>query len=123
MVLHTKHIRGVGRGKEIGFPTANLSFDRDIILEDGIYAVWVVINNKTYKGALHYGPIPTFNQKEKTMEVHLLDITDETFPYTEGADIEIDIVEHIRDIKNFIDPADLTEQIARDVEKVQMILK
>ncbi len=122
MVFQSSHIRGIGRGTEIGFPTINLTVPKDLLLEDGIYATWVVINGKTYKGALHYGPIPTFNQKNKTMEVHLIDITNDTFPATDGKIIEIDIVERIRDIKRFLESEDLTEAIARDVEKVKTIL-
>ncbi len=123
MLFQSKHIRGVGRGKEIGFPTMNLFVPRDLELESGIYAVWVMVDEKPYKGALHYGPIPTFNQKENTMEVHLLEVTDDNFPDTENAKIEIDIVKKLREIKNFIDPADLTEQIAIDIERVNILLK
>ncbi len=123
MVFQSKHISGIGRGKEIGFPTMNLAVVEDIILEDGIYAAWIMINDKPYKGALHYGPIPTFNQKDNTMEVHLIDVTDEDFPETKDVKIEIDIVQKLRDIKRFLDPADLTEQIARDVDYVSALLK
>jgi riboflavin kinase/FMN adenylyltransferase len=123
MLFKVKHIHGMGRGKEIGFPTMNLTVPENFHIEQGIYAAWVLINDKPYKGALHYGAIPTFNQKEATMEVHLLDVTDENMPETENAQIEIDIVERLRDIKRFLDPADLTIQIARDVERVRLILK
>ncbi len=123
MLIHSHHIKGIGRGKEIGFPTLNLFVPADILLEDGIYAVWIVINGKTYKGALHYGPIPTFNQKSKTMEVHLIDVTDDNFPHTDGVEIEIDVVQRLRDIKRFIETEDLTEQISLDVDKIRNILK
>lgn len=123
MLFNSSHIKGIGRGKELGFPTLNLSVPKDFFIDDGIYAVWVVIDNKTYKGALHYGPIPTFQQKDKTMEVHLLDITDENFPETDDKIIEVDIVQRLRDIKRFIETEDLIEQIASDVEKINYILK
>ncbi|MCC6323759.1 riboflavin kinase [Candidatus Nomurabacteria bacterium] len=123
MLFNSSHIQGIGRGKGIGFPTLNLSIPKDLILDDGIYSAWIVIDNKAYKGALHYGPIPTFNDKNKTMEVHLIDITDETFPDTNGKIIEVDIVDRIRDIKRFIETDDLTDQIDSDVEKIRKMLK
>lgn len=123
MLIHSHHIKGIGRGKEIGFPTLNLSIPENILIDEGVYSSWVVIDGKTYKGALHYGSVPTFNQDEKTMEVFLIDITDENFPDTKNKIIEIDIVDKIRDIKRFLDSADLTEQIALDVEKIKIMLK
>lgn len=123
MIFQTKHVKGIGRGKHLGFPTINLSIPEDIFLDDGIYAAWIDINGKPYKGALHFGPIPTFDEKEKMLEVYLLDVTDDNFPNTEGAIIEVDIVERLRDIKRFLDPALLSEAIARDVENVNKILK
>ncbi len=122
-MFYSSHIKGIGRGQVIGFPTLNLSVPKDLILEDGIYSAWIVIDNKTYKGALHYGPIPTFNQKDKTMEVHLIDITEDTFPDTVGKSIEVDIVDRLRDIKRFIETDDLTDQIQSDVEKIKKMLK
>jgi riboflavin kinase/FMN adenylyltransferase len=123
MLIHSHHIKGIGRGKEIGFPTLNLSIPENILIDEGVYSSWIVIDGKTYKGALHYGSVPTFNQDEKTMEVFLIDITDENFPDTKNKIIEIDIVDKLRDIKRFLDSADLTEQIALDVEKIKIMLK
>jgi riboflavin kinase/FMN adenylyltransferase len=123
MLLHSKQIKGQGRGSALGFPTINLSIPEDLILDDGIYAAWVVINNKTYKGALHFGPVPTFDQEEKSMEVYLVDVTDETVPDTTDILIEVDTVERLRDIQDFAESDDLIAQIAIDVEKVNTILK
>lgn len=123
MVFQSKHIKGIGRGKNLGFPTINLIIPENLLLDDGIYAAWVDIGGRAYKGALHFGPVPTFNEHEPQLEVHLIDVTDETFPNTEDIDIEVDIVEKIRDIQRFDETVDLMEQIARDVEKVNRILK
>lgn len=123
MVFQSKHIGGLGRGKDMGFPTMNLTVPEDFILDDGIYAAWVIINDKPFKGALHYGAIPTFNISKPSLEVYLLDVTDETMPNTVNAKIEIDIVERLRDIKRFLELGDLAEQIERDILKVRAILK
>jgi len=123
MLFSSKQIKGHGRGHQVGFPTINLVEPIDLVLNEGIYAAWVVINNKTYKGALHYGTIPTFNQNSKTLEVYLLDVTDDNAPVIEDAIIEVDIVEHLRDIKKFNSVENLAIQIDLDVKKVRSILK
>lgn len=123
MLFLSKQIKGDGRGHHIGFPTINLIVPADLILNEGIYACWVVIDDKTYKGALHYGSIPTFNIKEKTLEVHLIDLNDDNIPDTETAVIEIDIVEKLREVKKFADSEELAIAIARDVEMVKSVLK
>ena len=123
MIILSRQIKGEGRGHKIGFPTINLSVAPDLVLEDGIYAVWVVVNDVTYKGALHYGPIPTFSQKDKTMEVHLLDVTDSNAPDTEGAEIEVDVVSFLRGVRTFSSAEELALHIDLDVKNVRLILK
>ena len=123
MLFKSKQIKGEGRGHKVGFPTINLDLTNDIHVDDGIYAAWVVIGSSTYRGAIHYGSVPTFDQKEKTLEVYLLDITDENAPDTDGIEIEVDIVEKLRDIKNFDSAEELSIQIEKDVKKVRVILK
>lgn len=123
MLLSSKQIRGQGRGHKVGFPTINLVVPEDLSIDEGIYAVWVVIDGRTYKGALHYGAIPTFQLKDKTMEVHLIDITDDTVPVTEDKVIEIDVVERLRGVRKFDDAESLAIQIAIDIKNVNAILK
>ena len=123
MLFQSKQIRGQGRGHKVGFPTINLVVPPDFHLDDGIYAVWVVIDGRTYKGALHYGAIPTFDLKDKTMEVHLIDITDHTTPKSENLPIEIDVVERLRGVRKFDDAESLAIQIAIDIKNVNTILK
>jgi riboflavin kinase/FMN adenylyltransferase len=123
MLFQSQQIKGQGRGHQVGFPTINLVVSDDIVLDDGIYAVWVVIDNITYKGALHFGSIPTFNQNTKTMEVHLLDITDDNVPETQDKVIEIDVVSRLREVRKFPSVEDLALQIDLDVKNVRSILK
>ncbi len=123
MLFKAKQIKGLGRGHKIGFPTINFHVPEDLDIEDGIYATWVSVDNSTFKGALHYGPIPTFDLKDKTLEVHLLNVTDGDVPVTMDKDIEIDIVERIRDVKHFENALELANAISSDVKKVKSILK
>ncbi len=127
MLFKLKQIKGAGRGHQIGFPTINLAIPSNIILDEGIYATWVTIGGHTYKGALHYGPIPTFDLKEKTMEIHLIGITDEDVPVTKDKDkdieIEIDIVDRLRSVKKFENTEELVLQIDQDIKNVNFILE
>lgn len=123
MIFNSKQIKGHGRGHKIGFPTINLAIPGDLILDDGIYAAWVVIDNHTYKGALHFGPIPTFGDKEQNLEVYLLDVTSDNVPDTEGIVIEVDIVSYIRDVRKFSSVEDLSLQIDGDIKMIRSILE
>jgi riboflavin kinase / FMN adenylyltransferase len=122
MMFQSRHIKGHGRGKGLGFPTVNLLIPKNFNISHGVYAARVTILGEVYKGALHYGPIPTFGDTEKSLEVYLLDVTDENTPNTDGVDIEFDIVERIRGIRKFDSAEDLSKEIAQDVEKVKRIL-
>lgn len=123
MIIYTKQITGQGRGKDLGFPTVNMIIPEDFDLEYGIYAGWFVIDHKPYKAALHFGPVPVFNEDIPTLEAHLIDITDENMPLIHDREIELDIVDKIRDIKDFSDPEDLVEQIDIDIKKARIMLK
>ncbi len=123
MVFQSKQIKGNGRGRGIGFPTINLVIPHDFSLDEGIYAVWVIIDNITFKGALHYGPVPTFGEKSPQLEVHLVDVGESDIFLDTDTNIEIDVVDKLRDIKNFINTEDLIYQIDKDVEKVRNMLK
>ncbi|KKQ01753.1 MAG: Riboflavin biosynthesis protein RibF [Candidatus Roizmanbacteria bacterium GW2011_GWA2_36_23] len=111
-------IKGKGRGKKIGIPTINLAIPKGLDLKTGIYAVWVYISGKKYKGAMHYGPIPTFKEKQSSLEVYLLDVKSITADST----VELEIVEWIRKIKSFSSVNDLTMQIKQDIETIRKVL-
>jgi riboflavin kinase/FMN adenylyltransferase len=121
MIFRSTQIKGKGRGRHLGFPTINLAIPDDFVLDTGIYAAWIEISGKIYKGALYYGDVPVFAQKEKSLEVYLLDSIPDNF-FSEG-EIEVDVVQKIRDVMNFIDPSLLVDQMHKDVTKIKIILK
>jgi riboflavin kinase/FMN adenylyltransferase len=110
-------IRGRGRGKLLGFPTINLKIPENLNLEHGIYGAKVVIENKIYLGAVHFGPIPTFNENNPTLEVFLIDTA--KFSLNENERIEMDEFKYLRPVKNFRNQKDLVEQIKKDVEQIK----
>ena len=123
MIIKTKQIKGEGRGRELGFPTINMIVPDDIHMEEGVYAGWFDIDGNIYKSAIHFGAVPTFGQREVTLEAHLIDIIDDNMPYIGENSIELDIVEKIREVENFSDIEDLIIQIDDDVNKARFMLK
>lgn len=111
-------IKGKGRGKQIGFPTFNLAIPNDIDEKYGVYSAEVIINGKTYSGALHYGPIPTFDQKVPVLEVFVIDYTDDKLVH----EISYQFIKLLREIRTFSSPYELKKQIAEDVKKIKAIL-
>lgn len=68
-------VKGDQRGRQIGFPTANLDADIAVQLKHGVYAVWVEIDGKPpfYRGMTNIGIRPTFGKKALSVETHLLE--------------------------------------------------
>jgi len=113
-------VRGDGRGRHLGFPTANLQVDQadKLIPAPGIYAVRGVLRSGTHAGALHLGPRPTFQGSPPTVELHLLDFDGDLY----GAKVRVDFVARLRDVRPFDSAASLVEQMREDVEKAREIL-
>ncbi len=128
MKIISHQIEGKGRGKLIGYPTINLEIPEEFTLKEGIWAVWVVIRGlpaqagKKYQGALHFGPVPTFDEEAKSLEVFLLDTSEGDLAGIEKEDIELVPVARLRDVLNFDTTEALTAQIARDVEDTRRVL-
>ena len=111
-------IRGKGRGKRLGYPTINLDLRSETLPPSGIYAVWAREGRHIYRGALHLGPRPTFREDKIYAEVHLFSVRKSLY----GKEIEIYLVQKIRQVKRFSSSQDLAEQIARDVRQIKQIL-
>lgn len=112
--------RGEGRGRHLGFPTANLTVAQTdkLIPPPGIYAVRGVLRSGTYDGALHLGPRPTFRGSPPTIELHILDFDGDIY----GEEVRVDFVERLRDVRPFSTAAALVEQMQEDVELARRVL-
>jgi drug/metabolite transporter (DMT)-like permease len=123
--ITTQKVKGKGRGKFLGFPTINLKIPAELSTQDGIYAVRVSIGKKAYKGALHYGPIPTFDDEKKSLEVFLLDAKEKDVPNTllEKSKITVEFIQWLRPVIKFESEQALIAQMKKDVETVKGILK
>ncbi|MFA5770138.1 MAG: riboflavin kinase [Patescibacteria group bacterium] len=124
MKFESTHIQGKGRGKPMGFPTINLKIPDNFELKNGIYAVKVIIDNKKFKGALHFGPVPTFGELQKSLEVYLINTEQASFELLEnleGKIIKVEIIKFLRDIIKFKLVEDLVRQIGEDVNNIKKI--
>ncbi|HCA79456.1 MAG TPA: hypothetical protein DEP53_06940 [Bacteroidetes bacterium] len=109
-------IRGDGRGRELGYPTANLhmSSSRKLIPSNGIYFAQVDIGGPMYFGLVSIGVRPTFFEKGKRMvEVYLLDFDGDLY----GRTISVQFLKRLRDERKFEGARQLIEQMDRDKEE------
>jgi len=112
-------VSGAGRGTGLGYPTANIEPEKELLPPSGIYAAFVMVDGSRYMGALNIGAKPTFEDYTSTLEVFLLDYDGDL----RGKKLNILFVEKLRDIVKFDGPKSLKRQIAADVEKTKEILK
>lgn len=112
-------ISGFQRGRELGFPTANLHTEKELIPAPGVYVVRVRHGDLEYGGVVNIGCRPTFGCHDVTIEVHLLDYTGSIY----GEKIRIYFIERLRDEKAFPSLAALSEAIAEDVLRARQILQ
>lgn len=121
MKFESTHVKGKGRGKPMGFPTINLKIPDGFELEDGIYAAKVKIENKIFIGALHYGPVPTFNESEKSLEVFLLGSSNNELENLNEKIIKVKIVKYLRPVIKFKSKEELIKQIKEDVRLIKKL--
>lgn len=112
-------VRGAGRGHQFGIPTANLQVRANrAIPQNGIYAVWAILGSERHQGVANIGHRPSFDNGERTIEIHLLDFNRDIY----GCDLLVEFVEWLRPEKRFEDTADLYDQIDQDVKSARTIL-
>jgi riboflavin kinase/FMN adenylyltransferase len=105
-------------GKLLGFPTANLKLEDELIPKTGIYAVTVETRGGLLQGVANIGYSPTFDDRRFTVEVHILDFKE--FIY--GQRIRVNFIRRIRDEIKFSSLGALKDQIAKDVETARRLL-
>lgn len=104
---------GDGRGRTIGFPTANLSFPEEMAVPArGVYAVRVIVGHLLIPGVVNIGVRPTFGGGGLVVEVHLLDFDGDLY----GRQLSVQFHARLRDEQRFGGIDELVAQIDRDVE-------
>jgi riboflavin kinase/FMN adenylyltransferase len=112
-------IRGVGRGRKLGYPTANIDYTGRLMPLGGVYVVWVTIDDRCFYGVANLGNNPTFGTRNFTFEVHILDFDEDIY----GRVIEVGFIDRIRYEIKFSGPDELVQQIRDDVTVAERIIK
>lgn len=134
--LDGKVVRGDGRGRGIGFPTANIH-TRQLVPGNGVYACWAEVDGQRFMTATNVGVAPTFRRQGANaepivmprVEAHLLDFPAAPFSHTHsygdiyGRRIKLSFVKRIRTEQRFNSAAELVQQIRHDVLEVRKILE
>ena len=112
-VVKGEVIKGDQRGRQIGFPTANISMEGWIEPLFGVYAVNINVDGLFYRGVANLGVRPTFGKSSPILEVHLFDYSGDLY----GKDIIISFIDFIRKEKKFDGIESLKKQIEIDSAK------
>lgn len=105
-------VTGAGRGKKLGFPTANIRFSQDIIPLSGVYVVEAEVDGEMRRAVANVGFNPTFGENSLSVEVHLMDFDRDIY----GREISVYFRDRIRDERKFKTVQDLVRQIEKDVQ-------
>ncbi len=111
-------IKGKQIGRTLGFPTANIDSENELLPAPGIYAGWTRIQTaekKEQASAIFIGVRETFGDKEHTIESHLLDYDGDLY----GQTLEISLLQKIREVIPFPTREALIEQIEKDIEQIR----
>jgi len=113
-VVHGQH-----RGRSLGFPTANLATEDDLLPAAGVYAVKVKLGDGVFDGACNIGTNPTFQNERVSLEVFLFDFDGDLY----GREVSVFFMDRLRGERRFPSLDALKEAIAADVARCKSILK
>lgn len=112
-------IKGEGRGRLLGFPTANILAEHEVLVPDGVYAAWALCGGRVHPAAAYLGTKPTFHAgRKRHIEVFLIGARHDVY----GRMMEVRFVRRIRPDRRFADGRGLTRQIRKDIQEVGNLL-
>lgn len=107
-------VKGSGRGKGLGFPTANLNLHHEIKPPSGVYATKAYLDGREYNAITNIGNCPTFEKNtqndEPVVEVHIIDFNESIY----GKDMEVQFLYKLREETKFENADELKRQLERD---------
>ena len=103
-------IEGRKRGRELGFPTANLATENELLPPHGVYATTATIDGTVHAGVTNVGLRPTFGETAVTVETHLLRFQGDLY----GKHVRLGFVQRLRDERRFEDVDGLRAQVEAD---------
>ena len=112
-------VLGDQRGRTLGFPTANIEVDPQLLLPgDGIYATWAIIDGTRHQAATSIGIRPTFDLTQRLVEVFVMDFSGDLYGKTVG----VEFIKKVRDQEKFDGLDALVKQINQDVDDCRQVL-
>jgi len=113
--INGKVIEGKKIGSKLGYPTANIQYNDDLIIpKDGIYKTETYVNGNTYLSATSIGNNPTFDGSEKTIETFIIDFKEDIY----NKYIKVSFLKFIRDQKRFNDVESLKKHMSDDINYI-----
>jgi riboflavin kinase / FMN adenylyltransferase len=110
---------GHRRGQKLGFPTANIASQTEVVPLNGIYATLIQLKNKQWLSVSSVGVNPTFGDGSRTVESFILDFEGDVY----GEWVKLSFVRRIRDEKKFLMVKDLVVQMHEDVKRAKAVFK
>jgi riboflavin kinase/FMN adenylyltransferase len=110
-------VEGRRRGREIGFPTANLATENELVPPHGVYATTLMVDGVVHAGLTNIGLRPTFGETEPTIETHLLGYQGDLY----GKRVRLGFVLRLRDERRFEDVDALRAQIDADRRRAERL--
>jgi len=102
---------GAGRGRTLGFPTANIDPDRPLLVPRGVYRGRVIVEGRPHAAVVNVGVRPTFDETVLAVEAHLLDFAGDLY----GRHVRLEFVDRVRDEMRFPSVEELKAQVMRDI--------
>jgi riboflavin kinase/FMN adenylyltransferase len=110
-------VEGFRRGRQLGFPTANVRPINAIVPHKGVYTVRVEWENRLYPGVANVGYNPTFGNETLSVEAHLFDVDVDLYDAT----VRVEFLHRIRDERKFASVEELAAQIASDAQEARTV--
>jgi riboflavin kinase / FMN adenylyltransferase len=113
-------VRGERKGRELGFPTANVELGdaEKLVPAEGVYAAYGWVHGRRLPGLLHRGPRPTFPGFSPTVELYLFDWSGDLY----GERVRVDVVRRLREIRHFTTVEALVEAMREDERQGRALL-
>lgn len=114
-------VEGHKRGKSLGYPTANLRLENELLPKPGVYAVIVRMEGgeSTWGGMANLGTNPTFSERLLSFEVHIFDFQGDLY----GQRLKVALVERLREERRFPSVEALVAQLGRDEQASRAVLR
>jgi riboflavin kinase/FMN adenylyltransferase len=118
-VLEGVVIEGRRRGRDLGFPTANITSDNELVPPHGVYATMMIIDGIVHPALTNIGVRPTFGETVPTVETHVLDYSGDLY----GRRVRLSFVQRLRDERRFDDVDALRAQIEADRRRAERLFR